>query len=256
MNTESLLKHLTPRRDTLHRLGRILGMIFVSGGAALLLVPGVHLVTPLTGVLGTAVTLAACSFPFAFIAATKADRVRSLPALAVIIALGVAGIELTVAEPGDAAAGAAVFIVTAALCFLGSRIVDRFTGRGRTNRPGARRIDMYELLVRRAVVDIRSENPDQIQASIGALQTLEVGELLAELCVWVEDVTAGKDVDRLLAAATLPLPERPVELIAAVNLQGPDGLRALHATAGGDLVKLIASLLALIASLQEAGERV
>jgi hypothetical protein len=103
---------------------------------------------------------------------------------------------------------------------------------------------------------IRSERPDEIETAVAALSNVEVFELLAELCACVDDVTDGKDVDKLVAAATLPLPNDSAVLVAAVNLKSPNDLRALHAYADGDLVKLIASMLAVIASLQEAGERI
>jgi len=114
-------------------------------------------------------------------------------------------------------------------------------------------MDKYEERVRNAVSAIRSEREDSINGALAALNDLEVTELVQELCVSIEDVTSGKDVDRLLAAATLPLPDNPLTLVDAVDRKD---ITALHAYANGDFVTLLASMLALIASLQEAGDRI
>ena len=113
-------------------------------------------------------------------------------------------------------------------------------------------MDEYEKNVSKVVAALRAEDATLINSTLEQLNTLAVDELIAELCLWVEDVTKDKDLDRLIALATLPLPRNSKVLIEAVYR---NDIRALHGYAGGDLIKLLSSLLAVIASLQEAGER-
>lgn len=115
------------------------------------------------------------------------------------------------------------------------------------------KVDQYQVLVWRAVQATRSEDEAAITEALLALNNLAADEVLAELLVWVEDVTRGKDVDELLAAARLPLPADPKTLVDAVLRTD---VKAMNAYAGHEFPKLLASLLALVASLQEAGERV
>jgi len=114
-------------------------------------------------------------------------------------------------------------------------------------------MDRYQELVGIAVAELRNSSEEGMTRSFEALSTIPLDDLLAELGIWVEEIADGKDVRRLIAAAELPLPEHPEKL---VNIVLKNDLKALHGYADGDLAKLIASWMMLIASLQEAGERV
>jgi hypothetical protein len=112
--------------------------------------------------------------------------------------------------------------------------------------------DAYEEIVGAAVRALRGGLETEVTNTMASLGPLHVAEVIAELCIWIEDVTVGRDLDALIMSTTLPLPDRPWVIVDAVNR---NDIRALHEWAGGDLVKLLASMLAVIASLQEAGER-
>ena len=114
-------------------------------------------------------------------------------------------------------------------------------------------MDKYQKLVGIAVAEIRNPSETGISRSFEALSVIPVDDLLAELGVWVEEITNGKDVRRLIATAELPLPENPEELVEIINR---NDLKGLYSYVNGDFAKLIASMMMLIASLQEASERV
>lgn len=109
-------------------------------------------------------------------------------------------------------------------------------------------MDEYQELVGDTVTAVRSGDDDRIKAAFEALGPLSPEDLVAELCNWIEDATAGQDIDRLLARTTFPLPDKPKTLIDGV---ASNNLRALFAYADGDLGKLISSMVLLIAALQE-----
>ncbi len=114
-------------------------------------------------------------------------------------------------------------------------------------------MDQYEALVGEAVLALRSGEDRRITSAITALSVLGTEELLAELCVWIDEYSADTtDYEALLATTALPVPDRPVELLDAV---ARNDLQALFDYANGELLTLIASMLALTASLQEARER-
>ncbi|MCT9002606.1 hypothetical protein [Microbacterium memoriense] len=110
-------------------------------------------------------------------------------------------------------------------------------------------MDEYEEAVRRAVEAVRSEDDSRIVAAFDAMGSLGAEDIVAELCNWVEDATDGQDVATLVDNARLPLPDEPLAFVDAVRR---NDLRALHELVGGDLGRLLASLLLLIASLQDA----
>lgn len=113
-------------------------------------------------------------------------------------------------------------------------------------------MDKYEKYVGDMVTALRGEDESAIGIAFERMGTLALDELLAELCVWVDEVTLDRDLDGLIAIVSLPLPENPKAFIEAVHR---NDVHALHAYSGGDLVKLLASMLSVIASMQEANER-
>lgn len=112
-------------------------------------------------------------------------------------------------------------------------------------------MDKYETLVAAAVQALRGEDDNRIRTSIDALGDLDAKELIAELCVWIEDYALEGDVDVLLSASRLPLPDQPRVLVDAVLA---NDLVALNEYANGDFVVLLASMLALAACLQDVVE--
>lgn len=113
-------------------------------------------------------------------------------------------------------------------------------------------MDEYQDAVGRAVAAVRSGDDAQIVAAFDAMGALQAEDVVAELCNGVEDAVGGKDAAALTADARVPLPDDPTAWIDAVRR---NDLRALHTLAGGDLTRLIASLVLLIASLHDAAER-
>ena len=80
------------------------------------------------------------------------------------------------------------------------------------------------------------------------VNSVPAAELIPEITMWIEDVTAGMNVPRLIASATLPLPEDAEAIVDVVERKGAAGLAAYPEN---DPAKLVG----LISSLQEAGER-
>lgn len=115
-------------------------------------------------------------------------------------------------------------------------------------------MDVYEERIGKAVAAIREEqSEEEILKAIYELEFLEIQEVIAELCLCVEDATVDKNIYRLLSIAHIPLPDDPERIINAVN---NNDITELHAYCKGELPVLLASMLLLIASLQEAGERI
>jgi hypothetical protein len=112
--------------------------------------------------------------------------------------------------------------------------------------------DEYEAAVSDLVKAIRVGDTNVSSRIRLLFDNLQLGELIAELCIWVEDVTVGRDVDKLIAASTLPLPTTPGTIVDAVQR---NSMWALRAYCDRDFVTLVTSMLILIAALQEAGER-
>lgn len=68
-----------------------------------------------------------------------------------------------------------------------------------------------------------------------SLSALNVAELIAELCVWIEDVTVGRDLDLLIMSITTPRRDQIVSTKqAARRIDLCDDPRA--AARGGELV--------------------
>lgn len=113
-------------------------------------------------------------------------------------------------------------------------------------------MDKYEAYVGNTVKAIRSGNEHEIAKTAADLDTLQIIEVLSELCIWIYDITVEKNLDELFALATLPLPHDSKLVVKAIE---NDDVKALHTYADGDLAVLLAALFAITASLQEASER-
>ena len=114
-------------------------------------------------------------------------------------------------------------------------------------------MDEYERLVGQAVTEMRSLSQEGMKRAFEALSSIPLDDLLAEFSLWISELTSGRDVNVLIAEAKLPLPEDPARLVAIVDR---NDLQGLHEYVGGDLAKLVASMLMLIASFQEVVERI
>lgn len=114
-------------------------------------------------------------------------------------------------------------------------------------------MDEYERLVGQAVAEMRSFSEEGIKRAFAALSPIPFDDLLAEFSLWISELTSGRDVNRLVAEAQLPLPKDPARLVAIVDR---NDLQGLHDYVGGDVAKLVASMLMLIASFQEVVERI
>jgi hypothetical protein len=113
--------------------------------------------------------------------------------------------------------------------------------------------DRVEELVLAAITAVQSGNRDDIEAAFEALAPVETGDVLAELCLWIEDLTAGVTQESLLQATELPVPPRSPEILKAAV----DGNLAMLQTAVGSqqLEKVFSSLLVLVAALKDARTR-
>lgn len=113
--------------------------------------------------------------------------------------------------------------------------------------------DQVEELVLSAITAVQSGNREDIEAAFEALAPVETGEVLAELCLWVDDLTAGVTLESLWQAIELPIPPRSPEILKGAA----DGNLAMLQTAVGSkqLEKIFSSLLVLVAALKDARTR-
>lgn len=108
-------------------------------------------------------------------------------------------------------------------------------------------VDDYTTRVDTVVAAMRRGDEDDIRTAMESMEDLVAGELLAELCVRVDEIVEGQNNTTLLAEAELPLPENPEILLSAVT---DNDLEAMSDYADSDFSYLLASLLMLIAALE------
>lgn len=114
-------------------------------------------------------------------------------------------------------------------------------------------MEKSEVLVNSAMVAVRAEDETEMQRTFIELSQLPVDEMVATVCLAVEDQVRGRDVEKLLAAAKIPLPDDPKRLIIGV---WKSDFEDLAAYADDNLAELLGALIVLAASLQETGERI
>lgn len=114
-------------------------------------------------------------------------------------------------------------------------------------------MERSEELVQAAMTAVREADEAAMERTFVDVAQLPVDEMVATVCMAVEDQVRGRDIDALLAAATIPLPEDPQRLIVSV---WKSDFEDLAAYANDNLAELLGALIVLAASLQEAGERV
>lgn len=110
--------------------------------------------------------------------------------------------------------------------------------------------DPVEELVLAAIGAVQSGNRADIVAAYEALAPLETREVIAELFLWVQDLTSNVAEGSLLKAVELPLPPRPTEMLRAIADRDLGGLQT--AVGSERFETVFASLLVLIAALKDA----
>ena len=113
--------------------------------------------------------------------------------------------------------------------------------------------DVVADLVAAALHAVQGGDQAAITAAVEVLAPLNTGDVLAELCLCVEEATAGVHVANLVRSARLPLPPRPIQLIDAVAARDLPAI--LVSTSRERPEAVFAALLVLAASLREARAR-
>lgn len=109
-------------------------------------------------------------------------------------------------------------------------------------------MDEYEKLVGEAVAAVKTGDHYLIFTAFSNLETLDPEDLVAELCIWIEDEVHGHDVDVLLSRTIFPMPENPKALIEAVLA---NSLEAMFIYARGQLPVLLTNMVFIIAALKD-----
>ena len=107
-----------------------------------------------------------------------------------------------------------------------------------------------EVAVDNAITSILDGSEAETEAAFHALAGYDAAEVVAELFLQVEDATDGIDVDDLIAAAEIPLPDNPREIVAAIRARDMKALEA--ATSHDDLNVAVEAILNVIVSLRDA----
>ncbi len=112
--------------------------------------------------------------------------------------------------------------------------------------------DTSKQLVAAAVSAARTQDKGAIDSAFLAFSEAPVDDLLAELCVQLQEATVDSDIELLMDAVQLPLPEEPMRLLISVWRVD---MEELFACANNDLAQLLAMLVVLTAAVQDARER-
>lgn len=99
---------------------------------------------------------------------------------------------------------------------------------------------------------VRAADETAMQQTFVELAQLPIDEMVASVCMAVEDQVRGRDVEQLLSAVAMPLPEDPQRLIISV---WKSDFEDLASYANDNLAELLGTLVVLAAALQDAGER-
>ncbi|XBH21435.1 hypothetical protein V5R04_14670 [Jonesiaceae bacterium BS-20] len=113
--------------------------------------------------------------------------------------------------------------------------------------------DSSRQLVQAAVAAARQQNKDEIEKAFLGFSQAPVDDVLAELCVQLQETTVDCDIERLMDSVQLPLPDDPMKILISV---WKVDMEELFACADYDLSQLLAILVILIAALQDAAERI
>jgi hypothetical protein len=113
--------------------------------------------------------------------------------------------------------------------------------------------DEIERLVYLAISATQRGNRADLISAYEGLAPLETGDVIAELTLWVEDLTDGVEVEELLQAVVLPIPPNSEKIIESVLIQDIFGLQ--EAVGSDTLGSVLAALLVTVAALKDGRER-
>lgn len=115
----------------------------------------------------------------------------------------------------------------------------------------------YDEIQKRVLIAlnaVESGNRADIIAAYEGLGPLDVSDVIAELTLWMEDLTEDISVGSLVAAAVLPLPSNPEDLAQAIINCDVVGMQ--DAVGSDQLDTILASLLVLVAGLKDSRVRI
>lgn len=110
-----------------------------------------------------------------------------------------------------------------------------------------------ERAVADAISAILEGTEDDVTAAFTRLGELQAVDVVAELFLWVEDLTEGVDLDSLIAAARIPLPEGTREIVESVLSRDMKALGEVTST--HDLGAAVQAILTVVVSLKDARTR-
>ena len=84
-----------------------------------------------------------------------------------------------------------------------------------------------------------------------ALDGLDAVEVIAELFLRIEDLTDGVELDALIDATEIPLPDHPREIVEAIRSRDMKALKAVMST--DDLNLVVSRVMNLIVAFTDAG---
>lgn len=114
--------------------------------------------------------------------------------------------------------------------------------------------DQIERLVAAAIDAVQKGDRAGIEAAFEALAPLETGDVIAELFLLIDELSAGVHQPALLRAVELPVPPRAEKILAAARRTSLPQL--MIAVRSVRLEKAIASLTVLVAALKDARTRI
>lgn len=113
--------------------------------------------------------------------------------------------------------------------------------------------DEIERRVLLAITAVQRGNRADIISAYEGLASLETGDVIAELTLWVQDLTDEVEIPALLDAVVLPMAPNPEKIIESVLAQDIAGLQ--NAVGSDGLEKVFAALLVTVAALKDGRER-
>jgi hypothetical protein len=111
-------------------------------------------------------------------------------------------------------------------------------------------VDLIEQGVSRVIDAIMDGSEAQITTAFDNLATLDGAEVIAELFLWVEDMTEGVDLERLIAVTRIQLPEHPAEIVNAIKARDIPALERVTSTT--ELTVVVQILFNLIIAFKDA----
>lgn len=110
-----------------------------------------------------------------------------------------------------------------------------------------------EEAVATAITAILEGTESDVSSAFSTLAELDAAEVVGELFLWVEDVTEGVEVDRLIQTSRIQPPENARAIVEAIRARDMKGLE--RATSSNDLGVAINALIGVIVSFKDAREQ-